>query len=94
MRINPHHAASYGVLADAQLQLGHYEQSFDATQKMVDLLPATPSLARASYAWELRGDADLATELMRRALEAAGSLDGMLLASAGTAASMGGEGQR
>ncbi|MDT0382504.1 hypothetical protein RM572_27470 [Streptomyces sp. DSM 42041] len=73
VRINPHHAASYGVLADAHLQLGHYEQSFDATQKMVDLLPATPSLARASYAWELRGDADLATELMRRALGAAGS---------------------
>ncbi|EST35760.1 hypothetical protein N566_17275, partial [Streptomycetaceae bacterium MP113-05] len=73
VRINPHHAASYGVLADAHLQLGHYEKSFDATQKMVDLLPATPSLARASYTWELRGDLVLAVDLMRRALDTAGS---------------------
>ncbi len=69
---NPHHAASYGVLADAYLQLGRYEESFEATQKMVDLLPATPSLARASYAWELRGDLDRARALMQRALDAAG----------------------
>lgn len=73
VEINPHHAASYGVLADAYLQLGRYEESFEATQKMVDLLPATPSLARASYAWELRGDLDLARELMQRALDAAGT---------------------
>ncbi|HCA88594.1 MAG TPA: hypothetical protein DEQ61_25930 [Streptomyces sp.] len=70
---NPHNAGSYGVLTDAYLQLGRYEESFEATQKMVDLQPATPSLARVSYAWELRGDLDRARKLMRRALNAAGS---------------------
>lgn len=73
VRTNPHNAAAHGVLADAYLQLGRYRQSFEATQDMVDLQPATPSLARASYAWELRGDTGEASRLMRRALDAAGS---------------------
>ena len=38
---------------------------------MVDLLPDTGSLARASYAWELRGDIDEARSLMHRALDIA-----------------------
>ncbi|PYC76263.1 hypothetical protein C7C46_22555 [Streptomyces tateyamensis] len=38
-------------------------------QHMVDLRPGTPSLARASYAWELRGDVAAATENMKRALD-------------------------
>ncbi|MBW1598223.1 tetratricopeptide repeat protein [Streptomyces sp. JJ38] len=68
---NPHHAPSYGVLSDAYLQLGRYDEAFKATQRMVDLQPATPSLARASYTWELRGETERAEGLMRRALDAA-----------------------
>ncbi len=68
---NPHNAAARGVLGDAYTQLGRYPEAFEAIQKMVDLEPATPSLARASYTWELRGDAGRARNLMRRALDAA-----------------------
>ncbi|MBD3932272.1 tetratricopeptide repeat protein [Streptomyces chumphonensis] len=68
---HPGHTASYGVLADALLQLGRYDEAFQATQDMVDRQPATPSLARASYAWELRGDTSRASALMRRALRSA-----------------------
>jgi len=39
----------------------------------VDLKPGTPSLARASYMWELRGDLAEATADMRRALADASS---------------------
>lgn len=71
--INPYNATLYGTLADALTQLGRYQESFEAVQRMVDLRPGTPSLARASYAWELRGEIDTAREHMQRALEMAGS---------------------
>jgi len=71
--VNPYNATPYGTLADALTQLGRYQESFDAVQRMVDLRPGTPSLARASYAWELRGDLDTARDHMRRALDMAGS---------------------
>ncbi|WP_432070334.1 tetratricopeptide repeat protein [Streptomyces sp. AA1529] len=70
-RTNPANAAARGVLGDAYTQLGRYRESFQAVQKMVDLQPGTPSLARASYTWELRGETDRARALMRRALKAA-----------------------
>lgn len=69
LAINPANATLYGLLADAQTQLGHYPEAFDATQHMVDLAPTTASLARASYAWELRGDLDQARADMTRALD-------------------------
>ncbi|MFD7718746.1 tetratricopeptide repeat protein [Streptomyces sp. NPDC059814] len=71
--VNPYNATLYGTLADACTQLGRYSEAADAVQKMVDLKPGTPSLARASYAAELRGDLTTARTDMRRALETAGS---------------------
>ncbi|MFJ4906500.1 tetratricopeptide repeat protein [Streptomyces sp. NPDC093249] len=67
--------APYGVLADAHTQLGQYEEAEEAIQKMADLRPDSSSLARASYAAELRGDTRRATTLMERALRAAGTPD-------------------
>lgn len=71
--INPYNATLYGTLADAYTQLGRYSEAADAVQKMVDLKPGTPSLARASYAAELRGDTTTARTDMQRALQSAGS---------------------
>ncbi|WP_241192574.1 tetratricopeptide repeat protein [Streptomyces sp. ADI96-02] len=68
---NPSNAAAQGVLADAYTQLGRYEESYRAVQRMTDLRPDVSSLARASYTWELRGDIAQARTLMRRALESA-----------------------
>lgn len=70
---NPSNAAAQGVLADAYTQLGRYEESYRAVQRMVDLRPDTSSLARASYTWELRGDVPRARALMKRALNDAAS---------------------
>ncbi|MGW1776328.1 tetratricopeptide repeat protein [Streptomyces sp. NPDC002104] len=70
---SPATPAAYGVLADARTQLGQYGEAEDAVQKMADLRPDSASLARASYACELRGDTDRATALMERALRAAGT---------------------
>lgn len=70
---NPSNAAAQGVLADAYTQLGRYEESYRAVQRMTDLRPDTSSLARASYTWELRGDVPQARALMKRALNDAAS---------------------
>ncbi|MEV4561585.1 tetratricopeptide repeat protein [Kitasatospora sp. NPDC049285] len=67
--VNPDNSTLYGTLADACTQLGRYSEAFDAVQRMVDLKPGTPSLARVSYTWELRGDTAAATSNMQRALD-------------------------
>ncbi|MFE5958083.1 tetratricopeptide repeat protein [Streptomyces rubiginosohelvolus] len=67
----PYSSSAYGVLADAYTQLGRYDEADKAVQKMTDLRPDAASLARASYAFELRGETDRARALMRRSLAAA-----------------------
>lgn len=69
----PYSSSAYGVLADAYTQLGRYDEADEAVQKMTDLRPDAASLARASYAFELKGETDRARALMRRSLAAAAS---------------------
>ncbi|MDJ0384514.1 tetratricopeptide repeat protein [Streptomyces sp. G-G2] len=68
---DPYSASAQGVLADAYTQLGRYAEADAAVQKMTDLRPDAASLARASYAFELKGDTAEARDLMRRSLTAA-----------------------
>jgi len=67
--VNPANATLWGLVGDAETQLGDYDTAFDAIQRMVDLVPDTASLARASYTWELRGNVAEATSIMQRALD-------------------------
>ncbi len=71
--IDPFDADVYGVIGDAQLELGRYHEAFATFQTMVDTRPGLDSYARASYARELLGDVPGAVDAMRRAFEAAGS---------------------
>ncbi|MFC5034497.1 tetratricopeptide repeat protein [Streptomyces fildesensis] len=74
--VNPYNSSLYGTLADAYTQLGRYTEAADAVQRMVDLRPGAPSLSRASYVAELRGDTATARTDMQRALnDAAGPAD-------------------
>ncbi|MEE4546999.1 tetratricopeptide repeat protein [Streptomyces sp. V4-01] len=76
IKANPYNASLYGTLADAYTQLGRYDDAADAVQHMVDLRPGSPSLSRASYVAELRGDIPTARADMQRALnDAAGPSD-------------------
>ncbi|MFF9427816.1 tetratricopeptide repeat protein [Streptomyces sp. NPDC014746] len=68
---DPYNASAQGVLADAYTQLGRYDEAEAAVQRMTDLRPDAASLARASYAVELKGDIPRARDLMRRSLTAA-----------------------
>jgi tetratricopeptide (TPR) repeat protein len=67
--IDPYNSTVYGILGDAYTQLGRYLEAYRSIQRMVDLEPGTPSLSRASYTWELRGNLPEATADMQRALD-------------------------
>lgn len=71
--INDYDAAAYGVLTDALIELGRYDEAADALQKMADLRPNFAALSRISYARELRGDIDGARAAMESALADASS---------------------
>ena len=52
----PGSAAPYGVVGDAQLELGRYRAAFATFDRMAALKPNASSYSRVSYARELRGD--------------------------------------
>ena len=54
--LNPYHAAAYGVIGDAQVELGRYDDAVETVQAMVDLRPDLGSYSRVSYLRELLGD--------------------------------------
>jgi tetratricopeptide (TPR) repeat protein len=70
---NPHSAEAHAVVGDAQVELGQYGQAFATFQKAVDLKPELSTYARASYAWELQGNAVNALAAMKLAQQAAAS---------------------
>ncbi len=60
----------YGLLTDANVELGRYEEAENAAQWMLDLRPGhVPGITRAAYLRELFGDLEGARELMQMALE-------------------------
>ena len=71
LAINDFNPTLHGALSDARLQLGDYDAALAAAQRMNELEPATPALARLSYLYELRGETDLATRFMSDAADAA-----------------------
>lgn len=59
----------YGILTDAHIELGRYDQAETSAQWMLDLRPGNiPALTRAAYLRELFGDIEGALELMRAAV--------------------------
>ena len=71
--INPANGNVYGVIGDAEVELGRYPQAFAAFQKMVDTLPGLSSYARVSYARELQGNVPGAIASMQAAFDVTGS---------------------
>jgi tetratricopeptide (TPR) repeat protein len=62
----------YGVIVDAQVELGRYDQAARTLQKMVDMKPNLASYSRVSYFRELHGDLAGALDTMRLAVSAGG----------------------
>ena len=68
-QINPGRTYAYGVVADAQVELGRYEEAIETLQTMVDLRPDMSSYSRISYLRELHGDTEGALEMMQLAVD-------------------------
>lgn len=68
--INGYSPAAYGVIGDALVELGRYEEAIAVIQQMVDLRPDLSSFARVSYIRELMGDVAGAIDAMERAAAA------------------------
>jgi tetratricopeptide (TPR) repeat protein len=71
-RLAPYSAQPYGIVGDALLELGSYQDAFAAFERMVSLKPSLASYARISYARELLGDLRGAEQAMELALDASG----------------------
>jgi len=70
-RLLPGSARPFGVMGDALVELGRYDDAFAAFERMVSLRPSLASYARVAYARELTGDLEGAHEAMQLAREAA-----------------------
>jgi tetratricopeptide (TPR) repeat protein len=70
-RISPTTAGVYGVIGDADLELGRYPQAFAAFDRMNAIKPDVASYARVSYARELLGRTTDAEHAMSLAASAA-----------------------
>ena len=69
-RLEPDVASVYGLIGDANLELGRYAKAFASFDRMNAMKPSASAYARISYARELRGDVDGAIAAMRLATRA------------------------
>ena len=66
------HSSAYvnGIITDAHIEIGNYEQAVESLQRMVDLRPDLSSYSRIAYLRELMGDVEGAIEAMDMAINA------------------------
>jgi tetratricopeptide (TPR) repeat protein len=69
-KINPENAFVYGLLVDANLEMGNYAAAVDAADKMVTIRPDLRSYSRIAYLREIHGDYPGAIDAMKMAIEA------------------------
>lgn len=63
-------AAAYGILGDADVELGDYEVAYTHYQKMMDLKPDLSSWSRGAHLLWLTGDTKKAAWLLEKAIKA------------------------
>lgn len=74
-RIRPDDSWNYGVIGDAAIEIGRYDEAFAAFDHMATLKPTAAAYARIAYARELQGNWDGAVTAMRMAIEATSPQD-------------------
>ncbi len=73
--LRPSDAWNYGVIGDASIELGEYEDAFEAFDNMVKMRPGAAAYARVAYARELQGNLTGALRAMQMAGEATSAHD-------------------
>jgi tetratricopeptide (TPR) repeat protein len=72
LALDPERAFTLGVIADAQIELGMYNDAVQTVQEMIDRRPDISSYSRGSYVRELHGQIDGAIQLMQEAVASGG----------------------
>ena len=75
LAINPRDLGGLSIRIDALNELGRYDDQLEALRAADRLQPSTAIAARYSYAYELRGDLDRASAILRRAADAGSRAD-------------------
>src|SRR5215208_452501 len=70
LALDPENATDHGIVGDAQIELGMYDEAIHSYQEMIDRRPDFDSFSRVAYARELYGDPEGAIEAMEFALQA------------------------
>ncbi|HEX4849155.1 MAG TPA: tetratricopeptide repeat protein [Puia sp.] len=68
--LNPYNAFIYGILVDAQVEMGNYDSAVEDADQMVSIRPDLRSYSRVSYLREIYGDYPGAIEAMQMAVDA------------------------
>lgn len=68
--INPYNAFIYGVLVDANVEMGNYKKAVEYSDSMVSIRPDIRSYSRISYLREIHGDYPGAIQAMKLAVDA------------------------
>ena len=74
-KANPTDAFVFGVMTDANVELGNYDAAVAAAQKMVDLRPNSASYARVAHIRAINGDHTGAVEMFKLAARTADPSD-------------------
>ncbi|MCC6724599.1 MAG: tetratricopeptide repeat protein [Saprospiraceae bacterium] len=70
LKLNPFNSGIYGVLTDANVELGHYDKAVEMADKMVSIKPDLRSYSRVSYLREIHGDVQGAIDALTMAAQA------------------------
>lgn len=70
MEINPYNAFIYGLLVDANVELGDYDAAVEMADKMNSVRPDLRSYSRISYLREIFGDMQGSMEAIKMAVDA------------------------
>ena len=72
LAIDPKNPAAYGLIGDAAVEMGDYDEAFDQYQKMLDSKPDLSSYGRSAHLLQITGDTRRATWLMMKGVAAGG----------------------
>jgi tetratricopeptide (TPR) repeat protein len=70
VELYPHTAYGYGILVDANVELGNYREAIEAADRMISIKPDIRSYSRISYLREIHGDLAGAIDAMKLATDA------------------------
>jgi tetratricopeptide (TPR) repeat protein len=69
-QLNPYNSFIYGILVDANVEMGNYADAVSNAEKMISIKPDLRSYSRISYLREIHGDYPGAIAVMKMAVQA------------------------